>query len=103
MLRVFQRVSTIIPANQFILVHRRISTKQYANETEWDKWIGKVSGNPEDIRKALETLKKQGKHLNSANANDLEEVERLVLDQRREALGKVLEEAHEGFKLNWYG
>ena len=94
MLRFFRRSSAAVPALKAI-THSQFSMARF-NSTQLEKtlapsvskWVGKVSGTPEDIKRALEALDREPK--------DIEELAKLIREQRQESLSKDFEEAHKG-------
>ncbi len=60
----------------------------------WEKWDGRVSGTPADIKNALKILNREPK--------DAEELARLIRTQRRESLQSGLEKSKESFKKHGY-
>lgn len=70
----------------------KLTEQQLRERTKF--YLDKVCGTKKDIYYTLKHLQREPK--------DAEELEKLVLDHRRNLLGKALEEAHEAHKINFY-
>lgn len=62
-----------------------VFTKLYKEHENPDKWLGKVSGSRQEILKALIFLGRKPRNP--------EELDRVIIKQMQEGLGKILEEA----------
>jgi hypothetical protein len=76
---------------------------EFKNSANYISWIGVVSGDKDDITRALETFRDDKVYVDCNNKNDIEMVAKLIRKQRQELFEYTMKTAHEAQKINFYG